>query len=158
MFSALHMFIHSFDSRLRAKHQRVIAMFALSLAMLVAAPNAQATTFLFTVPTTTIQNALASAIAAGPHPDDPLLYGFYDVYIRPALPGDGVGGNDLPSYTPVSDVSPLTSGNDQWSAGFNTPTFDAHINFRFTAAGTTLLALVTTNPNVAGKTIDGKTG
>jgi hypothetical protein len=158
------MFNLSFDNRLRAKCRRAMSLLAVILSTLAAVPAANASTYQFVIPTINIQNALTSAVTYGG--DDPLLYGFYDVYIRPAATGDvvygaAVGGNLLSSYTPESDISPITSGNDQWSAVSNaTPSFDSpHINFRFTfATSDTLIALVTSNVNVAGKNIEGRTG
>lgn len=132
-------------------------LLALVLLSITAQPG-MASTYLFAIPTTTIQNALSTYISSPP-PDNPDLYAFYDIYLRPALPADAVGGNDLPSYTPQSDTSPITSGSDQWSASTGTAPFDgSNISFRFTFSPLdTVIALVTTNSNVNGKTYESRT-
>src|SRR5258706_6616442 len=76
-------------------------------ALAVTAPVAHATTYQFVVPTTTIQGALDTSISVASLD----RYGFFEVYIRPALPADGDAGNNVSSYTPVYDISPIVSGN-----------------------------------------------
>jgi hypothetical protein len=116
---------------------------------------ASASTYLFSVPTTTLQTSIATAIGANNQ-----LYGFYDIYIRPALASDFVGGNDLPSYTASYDLSPIATGNDQWSAGTGIAAGDGtNISFHFTFnPADSIIALVTTNANVNGKTYESRTG
>jgi PEP-CTERM motif len=140
---------------------RVLVGTAVLLGYIISARPAQADTFKFVIPTTTVQNALTAGILAANPSLDPNLYAFYDIYIRPSLPDDPVvpGGNNLPSYTAVSDVPPITSGADQWVASLDTFLFDApNVSFRFTFSPLdSVLALVTPNPNVNGKIIDGRT-
>ena len=99
------------------------------LTLIGAARPAAASTYLFSVPVTTLQTAITAAIA----PVNSQLFGFYDIYIRPALADDFVGGNDLPSYTASYDISPIPTGNDRWTASTGTAAGDgSNVSFHFT--------------------------
>jgi hypothetical protein len=146
------MFIFSFDNRTRAKHW---TFFLAALAVIaVTAPAAHAVTYKFVVPTTTIQGALDTSISGATLN----LYGFFEVYIRPALPADGDGGQNVSSYTPAYDISPIVSGNDYWAASTGISPLDVSNNsFYFFSSGV-IRALITTNANVGnGQVVDGKT-
>lgn len=125
------------------------------LLLLGAVRPAAASTYLFSVPVTTLQTAITAATTPNQN-----LFGFYDIYIRPALASDFVGGTDLPSYTASYDLSPIPTGNDQWTAGTGIAAGDGtNMSFHFTFnPADSIIALVTTNASVAGKTYEGRTG
>src|SRR4051794_11627695 len=100
--SALFMFTLSIDNRIGAKYWRIFLPTVLA-AIAVTAPAARGATYKFVVPATTVQGALDTFI-----PGSSLdRYAFYEVYIRPALPADNDGGQDVSSYTPAYDISPI---------------------------------------------------
>jgi hypothetical protein len=137
--------------------KNTISVPILALLMLIgAARPSAASTYLFAVPETTLQTAITAAIA----PVNTQLFGFYDIYIRPALATDFVGGNDLPSYTASYDLSPIPTGHDQWTAGTGIAAGDGtNMSFHFTFnPADSFIALVTANANVAGKTYESRTG
>ena len=132
-------------------HKRTLAI----LGILVFCQAASATTYLFTVPESTLQNALVTFLGgSGPAQN----FAVYDVYIRPIQTSDiggSITGPALSSYTLNSAGSPIPSGADQWNADINQHANSGldpflSIHFYFNPADS-LIALITNNPNVAGK-------
>jgi hypothetical protein len=125
------------------------------LTLLGTARPVAAATYLFSVPASTMVTAITAATTPNQN-----LYGFYDLYIRPALASDLVGGNDLPNYTASYDISPIPTGNDQWTAGTGIAAGDGtNVSFHFTFnPSDSIIALVTSNSSVNGKTYEGRTG
>lgn len=132
------------------------------LALIVCTQPASATTYLFSIPESTIQNALAASIGANAN-----LYAAYDISIRPIQAADiggsqGMTGTALSNYTLSADGSPIPSGVDQWNADLNQHALSdlglgspystfLSVHFYFNALDSKI-ALITNNTNVAGKT------
>lgn len=136
--------------------------------------QSRANTYQFAIPTTLIQSAFTDAILDSG--DNPALYAFYNVYLRPAVASDQANiaapppltvannqNGQIINYSVVDFSSPIrtnTNGDLYNATGpIVAPGDSPYMSVRYTyAAGDTREALITTNSNVAGKKYEGPGG
>ena len=148
-----------------------ILMTLVIFAGLVFCVPAKANTYQFAIPTTLIQTALDNALTATGHTVN--LYAFYDFYLRPAVSSDLVinPATNVANYSPTSQIAtgssivdfaspiPTNANGDKMTAvswtGLVTDIDGGKANARYTyASGDSKEALITTNPNITGKSYE----
>jgi len=123
---------------------------------------ASATTYTFSIPETSIQNALTNLIGANAN-----QYSLYEVYVRPAVSGDGFTNDSthrtLSSYTLAGDGSPIPTNvnGDQWDAtpGATAPGDSPNLSIHFFFDNDdSRLAMLSSNTHVTGQTYTNPNG
>jgi len=128
------------------------------LAILACGRPASATTYIFSVPESTLLNAWVTFLGGS---SSAQLYGAYDVYIRPIQSSDigvgGITGPALSSYTINSAGSPIANNvnGDKWNADINQHAnsgLDTFLSIHFYFdQNDSKISLITNNANVVGK-------